>query len=108
MLAPRATATRFGVRLTALAFSQVKVELLCCMQGGHSCSQLIPALLPRAPTLQTAPAVVVGADDGAVSVYSLAGLYDADAAAAGGDAWREQRRRLEAALLQHATQRTGE
>ncbi|KAL4448518.1 hypothetical protein ABPG75_005737 [Micractinium tetrahymenae] len=73
VLAPRATATRFGVRLTALAFSR------------------------------TAPVVVVGADDGVVSVYSLAGMYQVDGE--GGEASeQEQRQRLEAALRHHMAQ----
>lgn len=59
---------------------------------------------------------MAGADDGAVSVYSLAGLYDAAAAAeaaAAGDSsaaqWQEQQRqRLEAALHLHTAHHTVE
>ncbi|PRW45097.1 wd repeat-containing 78 [Chlorella sorokiniana] len=86
VLAPRAAATRLGTRFTALAFCQA------------------------------APVVVAGADDGTVCVYSLAGLYDAAAAAEAADGdegctehWREQQRqRLEAALRLHTAHHAAE
>lgn len=75
----------------------------------HSlCTSLCPAgSLPGPPTaMQEAPVVVVGADDGAVAVYSLAGLYDSMNS---GPAHEEgQRQRLEAALRHHTAQATSD
>lgn len=120
MLAPRAQATQLGMRLTALAFSPVRFG--CCTRVYASpvpisqCAVLAPAALNQrsspCPALQAAPIVVAAADDGGVSVYSLAGFYDAAAAAEAAEGvegsaehWRqEQRRRLEAALRLHTSQ----
>ncbi len=57
-------------------------------------------------TFQTAPVVVVGADNGAVSVYSLVDKdgEDAEDWARGRASEQEQRQRLETALLHHTAQ----
>lgn len=51
--------------------------------------------------LQVAPVVVTGADNGVVSVYSLAAMVDAFGDGGGRE---EQRQRLEAALQVHTSQ----
>ncbi len=62
-------------------------------------------LLDSAP--QAAPAIVVGADDGAVLVYSMAGMYAIDAEG-GAASEQEQRLRLDAALQRHTAQAVSE
>lgn len=57
--------------------------------------------------LQAAPVVAVGSDDGAVSLYSLAGMYAVDEER-GPASEQEQRQRLEAALQHHTAQAISE
>eukprot|EP00887_Chlorella_sp_A99_P004216 scaffold15.g4216.t1 len=77
MAKPRATATRYGIKLSALRFS------------------------PAAPVL------ACGADDGSVAVYSVAGLAGGapGGGPAAGDAAVQQRQRLRAALCDHVENR---
>lgn len=106
VLVPRGIAMRLGVRLTTLAFSQASrrsmargaatlaTQALVCV-GQLSLAAFLPAGGLRV-LLQEAPVVVAGADDGVVSVYSLAGMYEAEPCQP-----EQQRQRLEAALQHH-------